>query len=296
MTQATPGWEYLSTFVGVARAGSLTGAAQVLGISQPTASRHIQALEAALDVDLFVRHARGLTLTDDGARLLESASEVAERVESIFRHVKGERDRVAGSVRVSAAEPIGGHAINPCLTRLLREFPELRVELVIDNSPADLSRREADIAARMFRPTQLDLVARRIGEVEIGLFASRSYLRRRGTPRGVGDIGHHTMIGFDRDPVWHQVVAELGLSPSVFGYRCDSVLAQIQAARDGVGIAALHVALAARHRSLVRVLPRLKIPSLEMWLVMHASLRGNAAVRTVFDHLGDALTVYVEGD
>lgn len=288
-----PDWEHLATFVAVARAGSLTGGARDLGISQPTAGRHIGALEQALGTSLFVRHARGLALTDDGAALFEGADDVARRLEAVLRGPGGASGEVAGSVRISAAEPVGGHAIAPALIALGEAHPRLHIQLVIDNSPADLSRREADVAVRMFRPTQLDLVARRIGEVELGMFASKRYLERRGMPRGLEDLEGHRIIGHDRDAYWHRAIAELGLPASAFAYRTDSILAQIQAVRDGVGIGGLHLALAARDPDLVRVLSELPLQPLEMWLVMHRDLRGNPAVRTVYDQLATTLGEYL---
>ena len=292
MPESTQAWEHLATFVGVAKAGSLTGGAQALGISQPTASRHVAALEEALSLTLFVRGSRGLTLTDDGARVLASASQVAEHVESIFRNPRGGGDHVAGSVRVSAAQPIAGHALAPCIGALLREHRELAIELVLDDTPANLSQREADIAVRMFRPTQLDLVARFIGDVDLGMFASRAYLRSRGTPHAIDDVGCHTLIGFDREPAFHRAIVAMGLSAGDFGYRCDSLMAQIEAVRSGVGIGALHVPLARAH-GLVQVMPELSIPSLPIWLVMHEGLRGNTTVRAVFDTMAEALGDYL---
>ena len=244
---SSPDWEHLGTFVAVAAHGSLTAAAQQRGISQPTAGRHIQALEEALGVTLFVRHARGLTLTDQGAELFEESREVASRMEAIFRRARGEEAaELSGTVRVTAAEPIGAHALAPCFAQLRRDLPQVAIELVVDNSPANLSRREADIAARMFKPTQLDLVARRIGEVKIGMFASRSYVKRHGKPRGMDADSGHTWIGMDRDPSFHEFIRQLGISPRVFGFRCDSILAQIQAVKEGIGIGGLHLSLAAR--------------------------------------------------
>ena len=288
-----PDWEHLSTFVAVARTGSLTAGARQRGISQPTAGRHVQALEEALSVTLFVRHPRGLTLTDEGSALFEDAAAIAGRIQALFRGAHPAASQVAGSVRISAAEPIGGHAITPVLRSLRQTHPDLRFEIVIDNSPANLWKREADIAVRMFRPTQLDLHAKRVGEIELGMFATDEYLARHGVPDGIGAARQHTLIGNDRDAFWHRAIAELGLSPRDFAYRSDSLLAQIQAIRDSVGIGVMHVPLAARDPHLIRVLPELALPPLEMWLLMHRDLRGNLAARTVYAALGEALRAYL---
>lgn len=287
-------WEYFATFLAVAESGSLSAAAQRLGISQPTAGRHVLALEEQLSVTLFIRHARGLSLTDEGAALFGQGRDIAERMEALFRNAQGAEATLRGSVRISAAEPVGVHAMGPCLAQLRRDLPEIDLELVIDNSPANLSSREADIAARMFNPTQLELIARRIGTVELGLFASRDYLARHGVPKGIQARSGHTWIGMDRDPAWHRFIEQAGLSARDFGYRCDNILAQIQAVRDGVGVGVMHLALGTRDESLVRVLPELPLPPLEMWLVMHRDLRGHAAVRTVFERLVSGLDAYLK--
>ncbi len=254
----------------------------------------MQGLEEALGVKLFVRHSRGLTLTEEGAAMFGEGRDIAERMDAIFRRTQDAEIAPVGTVRISAAEPIGAHAMAPCFASMRDALPGINLELVIDNSPANLSHREADIAVRMFEPTQLDLVARRIGSVRIGLFASRRYLDRHGIPSDFDSSSGHTWIGMDRDAAWHRFLAEEGLSARDFGYRCDNTLAQIQAVRDGVGIGAMHVALGARDDELVRVLPDVQLPPLEMWLVMHTDLRGNAAVRAVFERLVAALIDYVE--
>jgi len=287
-----PDWEHLSTFVAVADSGSLTGGAERLGISQPTASRHIQALEEALELILFVRHPRGLTLTDRGAELFTAAREVAERVDALFLRARGAPAALAGAVRISATGPIGVHAMAPSLAALRAELPEITVELTIDDRPTNLSRREADMAARMFRPSQPELVVEHLGELEVGMFARRDYLERQGLPERIEGSSGHTWIGSDRDPTWHRLIGQLGVQARYFGYRCDNPLAQIQAIGEGVGIGTMHAALAARDNRLVRVLPDLAIAPDEMWLVMHRELRGNAGIRTVFDRLADALREY----
>ncbi|MDH5670676.1 MAG: LysR family transcriptional regulator [Myxococcales bacterium] len=294
---AQPAWEHLQTFVAVARTGSLTAAAEQLGISQPTAGRHMRALEEALGVALFVRHSRGLELTEAGAALATDGAEIESRMHAAFRRGAGQPADLSATVRISAAEPIGVHAIAPTLAKLRDELPEVTLELAIDNSPANLSRRDADLAIRMFRPSQLDLVATRVGEVELGLFASQDYLKRHGAPGGVDALieggGGHTFIGMDRDPAWHRFIAELGIAAERFAYRSDNILAQMQAVRDGIGIGVMHAPLAARSKDLRWVLPELPIPPLEIWLVMHRELRGHAAVSAVRERLLDALKRYV---
>lgn len=290
-----PSWRLLEAFVHIAGAGSITRGARALGVSQPTASRYLRELENELSTDLFVRHSRGLVLTDRGQELLAIAREVSDKVHDVFRRAAGLRQAVRGSVRVSVNEPIGVLVLPPCLARLRSTHPELELELVIDNTAANLLRREADIAVRMFRPTQLDLIARCVGSLEVGLFAAEDYLARHGTPRSLADAAGHTLIGFDRDASWLPALAALGLTPEAFAFRTDSVLAQMEAVRAGVGIGGVQLHLASRHRELVRVLPELPLQPLEVWVVMHVDLGRSAPARVTFDALVAALSDYVLG-
>jgi DNA-binding transcriptional LysR family regulator len=289
---ANPDWKLVETFVRVAETGSLTAAAALLGTSQPTASRNVRALEDALGARLFVRHSRGLSLSDRGADLFASAKALDDGVQSLFRRAAGLGELPKGTVRVSVNEPIGVHVLPDCFAALGHEFPGISIELVIDNRVANLSRREADVAVRMFRPEQLDLVARRLDGIELGFFASRDYAERRGLPSSIGDLSAHTLVGGDRDPSFPRAVAALGLRPEQFTFRTDSILAQIEAIVRGVGIGGTHLGIAARFPDLVRVLPTIRIEPLEVWIVMHQDLRGDPAVRKVFEALSAALEAY----
>ncbi|MBW2732217.1 MAG: LysR family transcriptional regulator [Deltaproteobacteria bacterium] len=285
-------WSHIETFVRVAEAGSLSAAAKDLQQSQPTLSRQIQAFESSLGVQLFVRHARGLKLTERGAELLQQAQGLDHDVQVFLRRASGMRQEPQGNVRISAAEPIAVFALPPALAQLRSAYPKIGLELVVDNGTANLSRREADIAVRMFRPTQLDLVAKQIGSVEMGLYASRDYLARHGDLKHIEDISHHTLIGFDKDNLWDDALQRMRLRPEHFAVRTDSLLAQVQYTREGVGLGALHVPLATRDPGLVRVLPELPLGALELWLVVHSDVRTNPAVRVVLAALEEQLRVY----
>jgi DNA-binding transcriptional LysR family regulator len=287
-------WRLIDTFLRVARAGSVSTAAKALAVSQPTVSRQIQALEEHLAVQLFVRHARGLTLTNKGAELVEAAEQLDEGVQTFWRRATGMRAELEGSVRVSAAEPIAIYVLGPALRRLRSIHPQIRVELVVDNSLANLSRREADIAVRMVRPTQPDLVAKKLGEIAMGLFASPAYLDRHGPPQGLADMAKHTLIGFDRDPGWHEAIRRLGLRPEDFAVRTDAIAAQLSFACQDVGIAALHRQLASRFQLLPVLEGNIPLPPLEVWLVVHQDQRNTPALRAVSAELERALRTYID--
>lgn len=292
---AAPDWKLVETFVRVAERGSLTAAAQALGTSQPTASRQIAELEEQLGTRLFVRHSRGLGLTDRGAELFAGARALDEGVQALFRKAGGLRDAPKGTVRVSVNEPLGVHVLPPCFATLRRDYPDIAVELAVDNAVVNLSRREADVAVRMFRPEQLDLVAKKVGVVEVGLFASKKYVRQHGLPESLAEATGHTLIGSDRDPSWQRGIARLGLRPEQFAFRTDSLLAQIEAIAAGVGIGGMQLGIARRLANLVRVLPSFAFEPLDVWVVMHQDLRGDPAARAVYEAVSGHLEAYASG-
>ena len=156
---------------------------------------------------------------------------------------------------------------------------------MIDNRVTNLSRREADIALRMFRPTQLELVAKRLRDVPLGLFAHRDYLAQFGEPQRLDDIAGHTLIGFDQDPSWLAMLRQLRLKVEDFGFRTDSLMAQIHAIDSATGIGGAQVAIAERYPAWQRVLPQVPLPPLELWLVSHSDVRKDPAVRCVLGEL-----------
>lgn len=289
-------WPAIRTFVAVARAGSLSGGARALDITQPTASRQIQRLEESVGGALLVRHGRGVRLTARGQTLFEAASAVDAAMATLERGVSGARSEPQGEVRVAASEFIGVDVIVPRLAELRSAYPRVTIELVLDNRAADLLAGEADVAVRLFAPRQLDLVATKIGEVSVGLYTSRGYVATHGTPQDMDDlILRHALVGFDpRGPFAHGFETfDARLTPSVLALRTDSLEAHLMAARTGFGIAALQRPMAARFPELVEVLPGLPVPSLPVWLTMHKDVRTGAHVRVTHDWLADVMRDYV---
>jgi DNA-binding transcriptional LysR family regulator len=289
----TPVWDHYRTFLAVIATGSLSGAARALGLSQPTAGRHVEALEAALGgAALFTRSPAGLRPTEAALALKPQAEAMAHAAEALMRTASGEADAVRGAIRLTASDVIGAEVLPPILTDFREGNPAVSVELVLSNRPEDLLRREADIAVRMVRPTQEALLAKRIGAVGLGLFAHRSYLQKHGEPTTLGESGH-AAIGFDRDPSVARALSGLTIPTDrdLFAFRSDSDLAQLAALRAGFGVGACQLGIARRDPNLVRVLPRLGF-ALEMWVVMHEDLKSSRRMRLMFDHLVSALTAY----
>jgi DNA-binding transcriptional LysR family regulator len=288
------GWDLYRSFLGVLREGSLSGAARVLGITQPTVGRHIAALEKALDVALFIRTQQGLVPTETALSLRTYAEAMESTAASMERAASGQGEGVRGVVRISTSEVVGVEVLPPLVTRLREQHPDLKVELVLTNQVQDLLRLEADIAVRQVRPRQEQLIARSIGRIDLGLYAHQDYLRRRGTPRRIADFAGHSIIGYDRpsDLVRNAGESLKGFTRDVFSLRTDNDLAQLALIRCGAGIGVCQAPLAKRNAALVRLLPRSFALPLETWVTMHEDLRNVPRCRAAFDALVDGLQQY----
>jgi DNA-binding transcriptional LysR family regulator len=295
-SDAEPGWDLYRTFLGVLEAGSLSGAARSLGLAQPTAGRHVEALEAALGCTLFTRSPHGLRPTDMALALAPHARSLRSAAGALRRVAASQGHAVRGVVRVSASEVMAVEVLPPVLAELRRRHPGLVLEVVASNSPADLLQRDVDIAVRMGRPTQEALLARRIGAVDCGLYARRSYLAAHGTPATLDDLAAHSIIGFDRETVLARSLRER-VGPvarrRLFALRSDSDLLQIAAVRAGFGIGVCQVPLARRDNRLARVLEREFSLSLETWVAMHEDLRDSARCKAVFEAMAEGLRAHV---
>lgn len=298
---STPGWELFRTFLGVLQAGSLSAAARELGLTQPTVGRHVAALEQSLELTLFTRSQTGLMPTDAARALEPYARSMAATAAAMQREARSQadsRDRVQGTVRITASEIISVEVLPPMLAALRAREPGLVVELVVSNRLQDLLHREADIAVRMTPPTHEALVARHIGAIELGLHAHEDYLARRGTPRSEEDLMKHDLIGFDQETPFIREMAKRigGISREAFALRTDNDLAQLAAIRAGHGIGFCQVAIARRDERLVRLMPRRFSMTLPTWVAMHEDLRASPRCQVTFQALAEGLAAYVKGD
>ncbi len=296
MASLAADWHLFRAFLAVVREGSLSGAARALGTTQPTMGRQVAALEAALGVTLFTRALDGLSPTEAGLRLVPSAQAMAAAAEAAQRSVSGAVDEVRGTVRIAASDVVGGEVLPAILAGLRVLHPGISIELALSNRNEDLLRGDADIAVRMIRPTQGALVARRIGRLDVGLYAHRRYLKTHTMPRTLEDLRHHVLIGYDRDPAYARMIEKAGapLTREMFAFRSDSELAQLAALRAGFGIGASQLGIARRDRNLIPVLLAELIFPMDVWLAMHRDLRGNRRIRLTFEHLAAALTRYAK--
>ncbi|WP_116132119.1 LysR family transcriptional regulator [Tropicimonas sp. IMCC34043] len=288
-------WSRLQSFVTVADTGSLSAAARHMRLSQPTLGRQIRALEQDLGVALFVRKPRGLALTEAGAALLEPARRMQDAARNLALAAAGRSEDLAGTVRITASAFVSLHILPGILAAMRQSAPEIQIELVASDSSQNLLFREADIALRMFRPEQLDVVTRFLGELELGLFGATDYLDRRGRPQCLDDIAGHDMIGYDTQDDILRGMREIGMTAdrSLFQLRCDDNGVIWQMIRAGCGLGFAQVNVAATDPRVERVMPDLPLPRLPVWLTAHEAVRRTPRLRRVWDLLADGIAPWL---
>ena len=284
-------WTQLQTFLAVASAGSLSAAARALGGSQPTMGRHVAVLEAELGVRLFERTASGLELTPTGIELLEHAQPMAQAANRLALVAEGRATAIAGTIRITASDIVATYILPEILTALRVEEPEIEVELVASDRTENLLQREADIAVRMYRPTQSDVFARRLDDLEIGMFASHDYLAKHGTPQNIEDMADHDVVGYDRG---EQIIdgfraAGLQVDRRFFPFRTDNQIVAWAMVTAGYGIGFNQLKVGAREARVKRLLSHVDLGALPVWLVAHSELKTSRRVRRVFDFLAENL-------
>ncbi|TPK40468.1 LysR family transcriptional regulator [Mesorhizobium sp. B2-5-3] len=290
-------WNLIKSFVTVAETGSLSAAARKLSASQPTLGRHISELEQALGVILFRRGRSGYALTEAGATLLERGKAVSEQASAFSRLALGSVEAIEGTVRIAASEVVAAYVLPDMMARLGIEEPGIEVEIVASNQVENLLRRDADIAIRMVKPTQNELVARKVCDIALCACASLAYLDRCGHPREPADLLDHALIGFDRSDEMIRGFTHFGIpvTRNSFRFRADNQIVLWEAVRAGNGIGLGQEPLAERDPLVEKVLPGLPLPSLPVWLAMHRDVRTSVRIRRVADFLHEELKRYSAG-
>lgn len=284
-------WSLLQSFVRVARAGSLSAAARACAISQPTLGRHIRALEAALDQPLFARSPQGQILTPMGMRLLEHAGTMEEAAARLAMTAAGASTRLEGTVRITAAQIVAHWHLPPILARLRAEEPGIQVDLVASDAIGNLMHREADIALRMFRPDRGDLLAQKIVDLPLGLYAARSYLDRVGRPETPDALMALDFVGFDRSDLILRVMAQndLPVTRDFFPLRCEDQLVNWALVCAGCGIGGAQRVIGDADPRVERIAGFVRLPVLPVWLVVPQALRHVPRVARVREALAQGM-------
>ncbi|WP_291295687.1 LysR family transcriptional regulator [Elioraea sp.] len=284
-------WDKLRVFHAVAEAGSFTHAGETLNLSQSAVSRQISALEEALAVPLFHRHARGLILTEQGETLNRTVREVFAKLAMTETLLTESKEKPTGKLKVTTTVAFGSTWLAPRLKDFLDHYPEITLSVVLDDAELDLAMREADVAIRMHPPRQPDLVQRHLLTISWVIFASAEYLAAHGTPERVEDLADHRIVlyGDYRPPVpdinW---LAEAGRRAGVSrkpALEMNSIFGMLRAVKSGLGIAALPDYMIEETADLVRILPDVKAPRVDAYFVYPEELRNSKRVAVFRDFL-----------
>lgn len=281
-------WNGYQDFLTIARAGSISAAARALGIAQPTLSRRLALLEEEIGVRLLVRTPSGLTLTPAGERVLATLETVGDRLGQMEAEILDADVSLQGSVRVTVTETVGITWLSPLIVEFNEAYPNIRIELVIDNGLVNLLSREAHIAVRLLRPSQNDLIARQTGTLEIGLYAARAYAQRYGLPTQDAEARTHRAVGLLGSTPTALMTAGL-FAQDRHVFQSNSLMAVYHAIRTGLGIGPVVTLVGDRDPDLVPCMPRRHRLSKDIWLTAVPELRDTVRIRAVFDFLADRL-------
>lgn len=286
-------WNQARAFLVTAREGSLSSAAKALGLTQPTLSRQVSGLEDSLNVVLFEKFGRGLALTPAGHDLLSYVEKMGDAAANLNLSASGKSQALSGSVCISSPEYTSAFIMPLLADKIQQNYPLIQIDLVASNEKSDLKRREADIAVRSFRPTELDFIAKRIRSQSWGLYASTSYFENKGKPISTKAIEQLDFIGPSDTDISIEHLAKMGLKLTTSNFRIttDNMLVQWQSVCMGFGIAFVPNEIADGAPNLTRLLADHVSLESERWLVTHREMRLNRKVREVFELMSRELEV-----
>jgi len=290
-------WNQLRAFFETAETGSLSAAARKLGLTQPTLSRQVAAIELSMGVTLFERVGKAMVLTPTGLDLLEHARAMGTAAEALSLAATGRSQAVGGVVSVSASDAVAAHLLPPLVRQLREQEPGIAIEVISTNALSDLQRREADIAIRHVKPEQPDLIARLIREAAANFYASEAWVRACGHPRTGEDAAHLPFVGSDRSGQFLGYLRQHGLPLSEANFSCyaDHSVAHWALVRQGMGIGAMMDEIALETPGIVRVLDDVPPVRFPIWVVTHRELRTSRRIRVVFEALSQGLARQLGG-
>jgi len=286
-------WDKLRIFHAVADAGSLTHAGEVLNLSQSAVSRQIRALEQSLNATLFHRHARGLILTEQGELLFNATSVMDHRLETATARIRDSTDEVFGELRVTTTTGFGSLWLAPRLSKLYDKYPDLKIDLMLEERVLDLPMREADVAIRMKEPSQADLIRKRLMGVNMRLYATQDYLNAHGVPQTTDDLREHRLVC--QSTTATQVSAGASFVKHLLTYNMRSLLTVnnyfgvLQGVLADLGIGVLPDYVTEDFPNLVRVLPELESNEIPVFLAYPEELRQSKRIAAFRDFVNDEI-------
>ena len=279
-------WDKLKIFHAVAEAGNFTKATYSLNLSQSAISRQIQSLELELKTQLFERHARGLSLTDNGQYLFKTAHEVISKLKEVEISLGDQKNKPSGKLTITTVRSFGTHWLTPRIQEFMRINPEIEVELIFDDKELDLSTRQADIGIFMRRPKQLNYIQRKLMDINYHIYGSSKYLEEYGMPKTINDLNSHRFISFGKgapspvyNPDWALKIGMKDNKKRKSIMKVNSVMGLLLAVESGVGLAALPDYLVFQSRNLIKVVPKAEGPVTEAHFVYPQSMKNVARVQ-----------------
>jgi DNA-binding transcriptional LysR family regulator len=284
-------WNKARAFLVTAEEGSLSAAARALGMAQPTLGRQVDGLEQELGIVLFERVGRGLQLTPGGLELLDHVRVMGDAAGRVSMNALGQSQTLEGRVCISASETYAAVLLPPIIAKLRILEPDIHVEIVVSNQASDLRRREADIAIRNFRPTEPDLIAKKVGEADAVLYATPDYIEKIGNPTMPQDLRHAHFVNLDHAGMMIKALNKLGLglTEENFPLLTESYLVMWELVRQGVAIGILDAHIGDADPIVRRVLPDFQPFIFPIWLVSHRELTTSRRIRRVYDYLAEEL-------
>ncbi|MGR3615554.1 MAG: LysR family transcriptional regulator [Paracoccaceae bacterium] len=289
-------WDKLRIFHAVADAGSLTHAGDKLNLSQSAVSRQIRGLEESLNATLFHRHARGLILTEQGELLFDATSAMSKRLDAASARIRDSEDEVFGELRVTTTFGFGTLWLAPRLDHLYEKYPDLKVDLMLEERVLDLPMREADVAIRMKEPSQADLIRKRLMTVEMKLYASRSYVKQRGMPQTIEEFNQHRLIC--QNPTAAQVGASAILVQKLLAHNPQSLLTVnnyfgvLQGVLHDLGIGVLPDYVTEDFPELIHVMPETMSAEVPVYLAYPEELRHSKRIQAFRDFVQDEIIAH----
>lgn len=284
-------WNQVRAFLAAVEEGSFTGAARVLGLSQPTLGRQVAGLETDLGVTLFERVGRVLVLTDAGQSLLDAVREMRDAAARVSLAAAAQSQTVSGLVRISASDAVSAYLLPRILDGLAQLAPGVEIEVIASNELSDLRRREADIAIRHQRPSEPDLIARLVRESQAQLYATAAYLDRHGLPSMAEGLGGALILGIGSPERLIGVLRDHGLAVNASNFRhfTENTVAAWQMVRQGMAIGIMMEEIAALTPEVRRILPDFRPIPVPIWLTTHRELKTSRRIRMVYDFLAEEL-------
>ena len=290
-------WDKLKIFHAVAEAGSFTNATTILNISQSAISRQIQSLEQDLKVQLFERHARGLTLTENGEYVYKTAHEVISKLKEVETSLGDQKNKPSGKLTITTVRSFGTHWLTPRIQEFMNLNPEIEIELIFDDKELDLSIRQADIGIFMRRPKQLNYIQRKLVDINYHIYGSTKYLEKYGIPKTTNDLNKHRFISFGKgapspvfNPDWALKLGNRDNKKRKPIMKVNSVMGLLLAVESGVGLAALPDYLVSQSQNVIKVLSKLEGPITEAHFVYPQSLKNVARVQAFRNFLYSKLS------